>query len=54
MGSGLVKFVEKEVSEQALNEDLNTILDKKELNIVSTRIKAELIIMLNDEIARVG
>lgn len=49
---GLVKFVEKEVSERALNEDLNTVLDKKELNIVSKHLKTELIFMLNDALGR--
>ncbi|MFA5776124.1 MAG: nucleotidyl transferase AbiEii/AbiGii toxin family protein [Patescibacteria group bacterium] len=50
----LVKFVEKEVSEQTINEDLNTILDKKELNIISKHLKTELIFMLNDELAKLG
>lgn len=50
----LVKFVEKEVSEQVINEDLNTILDKKELNVISKHLKTELIFMLNDELARLG
>lgn len=50
----LIKFVEKEVSERALNEDLNTVLDKRELNIVSKHIKTELIFMLNDALGRLG
>ena len=50
----LIKFIEKEVSERTLNEDLNTVLDKKELNIVTKHIKTELIFMLNDELGRLG
>lgn len=50
--SDLIKFVEKEVSERALNEDLNTVLDKSELNIVTKHIKTELIFMLKDTLGR--
>jgi predicted nucleotidyltransferase component of viral defense system len=48
----LVKFVQKQITDELLYQDLNTLLQTSRLKLSIKTLKQELVVLLNDEIKR--
>ncbi|MBD3280638.1 hypothetical protein GF389_03890 [Candidatus Dojkabacteria bacterium] len=48
----LINLIEKKVSEELLQRDLNPLLDNEKLKQIKDKLKPELILFLRDEVAR--
>ncbi len=48
----LINFIERYITQTVINQDLNTLLDRKKFQVIRKTIKKEVIVLLNDEIMR--
>ncbi|MDA3941130.1 MAG: nucleotidyl transferase AbiEii/AbiGii toxin family protein [Spirochaetia bacterium] len=48
----LVNFINKKITQTIINQDLNTLLDRKKFQSIRKTIKNEVIVLLSDEILR--
>ncbi len=48
----LINFIEKYITQTIINQDLNTLLDRKKFQVIRKTIKKEVIVFLSDEIMR--
>ena len=48
----LINFIKQNITQTTINQDLNTLLDRKKFQLIRKTIKNEVIVFLNDEIKR--
>ena len=48
----LINFIKKNITQTIINQDLNSLLDRKKFQSIRQTIKNEVIVLLNDEIMR--
>jgi len=48
----LINFINQNITQTIINQDLNTLLDRKKFQSIRKTIKNEVIVLLNDEIIR--
>lgn len=49
----LHEFIEKNITQTIINQDLNTLLKKKKFNLIRKNLKPEVLMLIKDEIKRI-
>jgi len=49
----LHEFIEKNMTQTIINQDLNTLLEKKKFNLIRKNLKPEVLMLIKDEINRI-